>query len=77
MIRTITMTVDEAEANLEATFARVCDEKQPVILVEAVGRVPVAALVDFETYEALKAARSGEGAAAQWGPTNGPALLAA
>jgi len=72
-MRTITMTVAEAEANLEATLARVCDEKQPVILVEAVGRVPVAALVDFEMYEALKAAR----ADAQWGPTNGPALSAA
>jgi len=73
MIRTITMTVDEAEANLEATFARVCDDKQPVLLVTAAGRVPVAALLDFETYEALKAAR----ADAQWGPTNGPALSAA
>lgn len=76
-MRTITMTLDEAEANLEATLARVCDDKQPVILVEAVGRVPVAVLVDFETYEAVKAGRDGEGAAAPWGPTNGLALSAA
>lgn len=76
-MRPITMTLDEAEVNLAATFARVCDEKQPVILVEAVGRVPVAVLVDFETYEAVQAGRAGAGAAAPWGPTNGLALLAA
>jgi prevent-host-death family protein len=77
MISTLTMTVDAAAANLEAAIARVCDDKQPVILVTAAGRMPVAVLVDFETYAALKAARSGEGADAQWGPTNGPALSAA
>jgi len=73
MIRTITMTVAAAAANLEAMLARVCDEKQPVILVTATGRVPVAALADFETYAVLKVAR----ADAPWGPTNGPALSAA
>jgi PHD/YefM family antitoxin component YafN of YafNO toxin-antitoxin module len=77
MIPMITMTVDEAEATLEATLARVCDDRQPVLLVEGSGRVPVAVLLDFETYEAVKAGRAGDGAADRWGPTNGPALSAA
>jgi PHD/YefM family antitoxin component YafN of YafNO toxin-antitoxin module len=77
MIPMITMTVDEAEASLEATLARVCDGRQPVLLVEGAGRVPVAVLVDFETYEAVKAGRAGADAADRWGPTNGPALSAA
>lgn len=73
MIPMITMTVDEAEAALEATFLRVCDDKQPVLLVTAEGRVPVAVLLDFETYEAVKAG----GADALWGPGNDLALSAA
>ena len=78
MIPMITMTVGEAEATLEATFgARLRRPKQPVLLVEGTGRVPVAVLVDFETYEAVKAGRAGAGTADVRGPTNGPALSAA
>jgi PHD/YefM family antitoxin component YafN of YafNO toxin-antitoxin module len=71
------MTVAAAAADLAATLARVADARQPVLLVAGAGRVPVAVLLDFETYEALQAARSAAGADAQWGPTNGPALAAA
>ena len=77
MIPLITMTVDEAEAALEATFMRVCDDKQPVLLVTAEGRVPVAVLVDFETYEAVKAGGADALRGPLWGPTNRPALSAA
>ena len=77
MIPLITMTVDEAEAALEATFLRVCDDKQPVLLVTADGRVPVAVLVDFETYEAVKAGGADALRGPRWGPTNRPALSAA
>lgn len=73
MIPLIPLTVDEAKAALEATVLRVCDDKQPVLLVTAEGRVPVAVLLDFATYEAVQAG----GADALWGPTNDLVLSAA
>lgn len=73
MIPLITMTVDEAEA----AFMRVCDDKQPVLLVTAEGCVPVAVLVDFETYEAVKVGGADALRGPRWGPTNRPALSAA
>lgn len=77
MIPMITMTVDEAEGALEATLTRVCDDRQPVLLVEGAGRVPVAVLLDFETYEAVKAGGADALREPLRGPTNRPALSAA
>lgn len=55
MVGGITLTVEAVRADPGAALARVCDGRQPLILTTAAGRVPVAVLLDFATYEALRA----------------------